>query len=148
MQNRRIFLPVFLALVSVSFSMEHFPIWLQGNWSMKKGSSTILLTLALAGDSRLIGSELILKGEEGRLVHAEQIEIRETPSGMELEVFPLGQASLIMRATEISEGKIVFENPEHDFPKVWSFELNESQGMSEIASGDGHVIRNDFSRIQ
>lgn len=120
------------------------PTWLTGTWSGEKNGRAVILNLSLAEDERIIGSEIVIDFEKRRLLHQEHMEIKLLKGHLQIEVFPLGQKSLVMKASSCSENQVVFENPEHDFPKIWSFVLDSNGSLLETAIGDNFQITNQL----
>ena len=122
--------------------------WLSGAWVQAQTNSTFTtLTVSELRGKKYFGTESTLKLDAGKVLiqSFENFEIRDG-SPIELEVFPQGQKSLVMKATAVTKNKIVFENKKHDFPQQWSFELLKNGTLVETAKGRGQKIELKFHR--
>ena len=143
---------IIIALIILSSSPVHAkelqPLrWLPGAWlSTAKGKGTSQLFVSSLNKGRLLASEITLSKSKPKSF--EHFEIRSNKGTFELEVFPHKQKPLVLKATSSSPNKIVFENPKHDFPKYWSFELMKNGTLVETAKGDNMLIEITFSKIK
>lgn len=138
-----------IAFVQNSFGEDLDKLsWLSGAWAQAKSSSkyTTLIVSNLK-DGRLIATESIhkLNGNEPAVLSFENFEIREG-SPIELQVYPQGQKSFVLKAILITLSKVVFENKKHDFPQRWSFKLLKDGSLLETAEGNGQKIELKFHR--
>ncbi len=125
--------------------IETLSKWLTGTWTYTDGNRRVGLYIAEA-PGRLLGSEVFMDLEKGGIRHHEIFEIREKDGRVELEVFPQDQPCLVMALTAFDGNTIRFENPEHDFPKWWSFSLDEEGNLHENAGGDTLTLHHGFTR--
>jgi hypothetical protein len=90
--------------------------WLAGCWSSdgaEPGSEE--RWMPLAGGTMLGVSRTI---RQGKTVAFEFMEIRHLPDGkLAFVAHPSGQDTAVFTALRVSDGEVVFENPEHDFPQ-------------------------------
>jgi hypothetical protein len=95
--------------------------WLVGCWQLRNENTVIdEHWMPAEGDSMLGMSRTV---RDGRLVGYELILLIETEIGLVYRAHPSGQAMANFNATESSRRGVVFENPDHDFPKriaYWS----------------------------
>jgi hypothetical protein len=95
--------------------------WMVGCWQTTSGGTVVdEHWLPPRGDSMLGMSRTV---RDGRLVGYELILLIETEIGLVYRAHPSGQAMANFNATESSRRGVVFENPDHDFPKriaYWS----------------------------
>jgi hypothetical protein len=104
--------------------------WLSGCWAAvgsDYGSGeiwTIPAGRSLLGVSRTV--------KDGETVAYEFMQIRQEANGIFFIARPSGQEEARFKATSIREGKIVFENPEHDFPQTITYELKDGDLSARI----------------
>jgi len=89
--------------------------WLVGCWRMDTAKTTVEeYWMAPSGDSMLGMSRTV---REGKLVGYELLLLINTEAGLVYRAHPSGQAMANFHATEASRRGVVFENPNHDFPR-------------------------------
>jgi len=89
--------------------------WLAGCWQQEKsGRVTQEQWMAPLGGT-MLGVGRIVSG--GRTVEYEYLHIEEKDGALVYTAHPSGQPSDSFRQIEITDDKIVFANPEHDFPQ-------------------------------
>ncbi len=95
--------------------------WMVGCWQATSGGTVVdEHWLPPRGDSMLGMSRTV---RDGRLVGYELILLIQTDVGLVYRAHPSGQAMANFHATETNRRGVVFENPDHDFPKriaYWS----------------------------
>ena len=125
-----------LIIVSCSAKGPELPTWLEGEWKTNNKSG-------FAGESWWLENDTLLSGQG--LVHvAGQLRVME-----EISVF-ISQGNIyygatvsdqnkgkqvIFKATHISEGHLVFENPQHDFPTRIVYKLKDQNTLDVNISG-------------
>ncbi len=110
--------------------------WLTGTWThLGREAGSVEIWSAPAGGT-MLGMARFVK--EGRTVDFEYLRIRETEDGMlEYIALPSGQAETAFRIVELSSGKAVFENLEHDFPQRIIYLLEAEDDL--VARIEGRV---------
>ena len=104
--------------------------WLSGCWAAvgsDYGSGeiwTIPAGRSLLGVSRTV--------KEGNTVAHEFMQIRAEDDGIFFIANPSGQKEARFKATAVTDGKIVFENPQHDFPQKITYELKDGDLFARI----------------
>jgi hypothetical protein len=95
--------------------------WLVGCWQLKNENTVIdEHWMPAEGDSMLGMSRTV---RDGKLVGYELILLIQTDVGLVYRAHPSGQAMANFHATQSTRRGVVFENPDHDFPKrigYWS----------------------------
>ena len=91
--------------------------FLAGHWSTPESADGERVeehwTPANAGT--MLGISRTMRG--GRTVFFEYIRIERTPEGIFYVASPSGQGTARFELTEYTDGRLVFANPEHDFPQ-------------------------------
>lgn len=89
--------------------------WLQGCWEATLGRSIVEeLWMAPRGSMMLMVGRTV---REGTLIEYEVVVVRDEGGTLVYEAHPSGQAPASFRATTVTDDLVLFENPEHDFPK-------------------------------
>ena len=117
--------------------------WLQGCWEAVSADGRVEEQWMAPRGGSMVGSGRTVRGE--KLVEYELVVIREDGDALVYQAHPSGQPSAEFRSTSVSDGRVVFENPGHDFPQRIGY---ERQGASLQAwvegSKDGRTRRIDF----
>lgn len=79
--------------------------------------------------------------QDGATVSYEFTEIVADADGVRLVPHPSGQASVSFRLTRSAPNLAVFENPEHDFPQMITYELSEGVLTAQIENPGGDPRR-------
>lgn len=120
--------------------------WLVGTWNRtnaKPGRSGVeqwKQTQSL----ELRGIGVNLQGTDTTFVEKLRIIIKDNSIVYVADV-PENQKPVYFKLTEITENSFVCENPEHDFPKKISYQLEGNKLKAQI-SGDGKAIDYFFER--
>jgi rhodanese-related sulfurtransferase len=94
--------------------------WLQGCWESTSPERTIEEHwMAPAADS-MVGMGRTVRG--GKMVEYELVVIREQGGQLAYEAHPSGQPSAVFLSGPVTDTTVVFENPQHDFPKRVGYE--------------------------
>ena len=89
--------------------------WIAGNW-IREEDGTVSEHLWLAPRGQVIVG-LQRDTLDGITHHTEFVEIREGPNGIVFHVYPVGQAPTDFFLVWADERRMLFENPDHDFPQ-------------------------------
>ena len=88
--------------------------WMAGCWTITSPSRTVTeFWLPPAGGTMMGVSRTIVKD---KTTEYEFLVLRTGADGLEYVATPSRQAQTIFKATKITRGEAVFENPAHDFP--------------------------------
>jgi hypothetical protein len=135
---------VVFAVVVAAAGVERVS-WLKGCWEMSSGGRTIeeQWNAPRGGVMLEVGRTV----RDGRLVEYEFVVVREDGDSLAYEAHPSGQPSAVFRAKEVGEQRVVFENPEHDFPQRVGYERKSADALSAWIEGtaNGRARRVDFS---
>lgn len=120
--------------------------WLIGIWSRTnaKPGRTGVEQWEKTTTQELRGTGVNLRGTDTTFVEKLRIIIRDNTITYVADV-PENQKPVYFKLTEISENSFVCENPEHDFPKKISYQLDGNKLKAQI-SGNGKVIDYLFER--
>jgi hypothetical protein len=118
--------------------------WLQGCWESVKGEHVVEEQWSAPRGTSMLGMGRTLAGD--RLVDYELVILREEGSALAYEAHPSGQPSAVFRSPSISGARIVFENPEHDFPQRVGYEHTAGDELLAWIEGveKGRSRRVDF----
>lgn len=71
----------------------------------------------------------------GRMQEYEFVVLRANGASLEYRVLAGGQAEVVFRAAHPSHGEVLFENPEHDFPKRIGYRLVSADSLEAWVDG-------------
>lgn len=120
-------------------------VWLEGCWSTSSGKTTECWRPD--GGRKLSGaSRTFTDGDHFR----EALRIYRRKGKYHYEASPDGQAQTVFTEALIDERKVVFENPEHDYPQRISYELlNDGHLRATISLADGTAQRSwDYLQVE
>lgn len=103
--------------------------FLAGSWFVEKGGERIEEQWTTPAGGMMLATGRTLRG--GKTVFFEYLRIESTPSGIVYIAQPRGKNTTEFKLTEVAEGKVVFENPMHDFPKRISY-TRRSEGTIDV----------------
>lgn len=101
--------------------------WLSGCWATPGAEAGSGETWTAPAGGTLLGLSRTVKG--GRTVAWEFLLIQDEPDGTYLVARPSGQPEAKFRAVAFTPGKVVFENPAHDFPQRVIYERRSESAM-------------------
>ncbi len=122
--------------------------WLIGTWENKTSKGSVYETWNKESDDKLLGKSYIIK-EKDTIVF-ENIQLVQEKSGLfYIPTVKKQNNNLPIRfATKtISETKLIFENPQHDFPQIISYTRIGNDSLIAEISGvkNGQERRQTFS---
>ena len=103
--------------------------WLSGTWENKTKRGSIFETWSKTTENELSGKSYMVKGQD--TIVFENIRLVQDQAGI---------------AKTISDTKLIFENPEHDFPQIISYNKMSSDSLVAEISGtkNGQERRQTF----
>jgi hypothetical protein len=117
--------------------------WLQGCWEAISEARTVEEQWMAPRGGSMVGSSRTVRG--GQLAEYELVVIREPDEALVYIAHPSGQPPAQFVASEISEGRVVFENPAHDFPQRIGYERRGTSLQAWVEGArDGRTRRIDF----
>jgi len=111
----------------------------QGTFQAERGSGTIEEHYTSPSDNLILGTTRYIL--EGRTVMWEFSKLEESDGEVVLTPFPRGQRSEHdFRMTSVSENEVLFEAPEHDFPKRISYRRDDERLIARIDDGTDGLV--------
>jgi hypothetical protein len=89
--------------------------WLEGRWQGVSGGVAMEEQWTSVSGGALLGLHRDVKA--GRMVAFEFLRIQATPEGTFYFASPNSRPPVAFRLVELGERRVVFENPQHDFPR-------------------------------
>lgn len=118
--------------------------WLQGCWEQASPSRVVEEIWTRPRGGVMLG--LGRTTRDGRLVEHESIVIREAGSDLLYEASPSGQPSATFRSIEVGAARVVFANPDHDFPQRIGYESGTGELRAWVEGAvNGQSRRFDFT---
>lgn len=120
--------------------------WLSGAWVMEKGEMRVEEHWTPPRAGTMMGVGRTMRGD--KTVFYEFLRIEATPQGIVYFAAPRGRHPATgFKAIEMSDEKVVFENPEHDFPTRISYwkEANGGLGAKIEGKRNGHDASESWS---
>lgn len=107
-----------------------------GMWTQSSPRNTITETWSIVSDVTLDGKSVVTSTKDSSEIFSESLRILL----MKGKVFYLAYVShnpfpVPYELREFSEGKWVFQNPDHDFPKTITYTLRSSGTLHVVALG-------------
>lgn len=103
-------------------------------WELQEDGSLAGVGLTTEGDKLVFKESLKLQLEEDKIQYIADVSHNDTPTVFEL--------------TSLEENKMVFENPNHDFPKQILYERLSADSMQAVIAGNGKEIVFQFKRLK
>jgi len=119
--------------------------WLQGCWRSTRGEATVEEQWMAPRGGTMLGMGRTVRGSN--LVEYELVLIKEQAGRLAYEAHPSGQPTATFTATTASDGSVVFENPQHDFPQRVGYRRDGADSLQAWIEGQvsGKPRRVDFS---
>ena len=120
--------------------------WLVGTWSRTnaKPGRSAHERWEQNSTNELLGFGINLQGKDTTFIEKLRIIIKDNSVVYVADV-PENQKLVYFKLIEISESGFICENPDHDFPKKISYQLEGKKLKAQI-SGDGKVIDYFFEK--
>jgi hypothetical protein len=106
--------------------------WLIGTWQAVSGNQALVETWTKSSSNTISGN-LEEKSTNGAPYH-ENLSIRQLPDGITL-VSNTGGQNVVYHLSDSNKDSLVFENPEHDFPKKLTYIHKETKMMLVLVEG-------------
>jgi hypothetical protein len=83
---------------------------------------------------------------DGRTTEYEFVVLKEQDGRLAYEAHPSQQAGAVFLSREVTEARVVFENPDHDFPQRVGYEKQGADSLLAWIEGsqNGRTRRVDF----
>lgn len=113
--------------------------WLAGRWLEGSADHGTQETWTQTPDGRLTGAGVVFR--EGSPLFTEQLHIELHEGGLDYVALPQGaEQPTRFRLVEQSPTRLVFENPEHDWPTRIVYELEDNGSLTTQAQGPGRIL--------
>jgi hypothetical protein len=131
----RIFLAVIVSAFSAASSDLEGLRFIEGDWRGESGKARIEEHWIEAAGGTMLGvSRTIVSG---KTVAFEFLRIEARADGIFYVAQPNGSAPTDFKLTKLSAGEAVFENPQHDHPKIIRYRLGEDTLVAEVEGDEG-----------
>jgi hypothetical protein len=131
--------PFFLALILSAAATTTGDLdglaFLSGKWQGETGKAAIEEHWTEAAGGTMLGvSRTIVSG---KTIGFEYLRIEARADGVFYVAQPGGRPPTDFKLTKLSPGLAVFENPEHDHPKIIRYRLGENSLVAEVEGDEG-----------
>jgi hypothetical protein len=118
--------------------------WLQGCWEAASPDRTIEEHWMAPRGASMVGVGRTVRGTD--LVEYELVVIREQGEKLAYEAHPSGQPSAVFLSDSVTGTAVVFQNPQHDFPKRVGYERSGPDRLLAWIDGgpEGQRPRKEF----
>lgn len=123
--------------------------WIAGTWAATTGTTTVEEHWTTVASNGLLGMGRTLSGN--RMVSFEFLRIIAREDGIFYIAQPSGRSPTEFKLTKADSTMVVFENPDHDFPKRVVYTRQGEDAMTAwVDSGDGSNDARSFTygRVQ
>ena len=111
----------------------------EGTFQAEQGSGIIEEHYTSPSDNLMLGTTRYIL--EGRTVMWEFSKVEESEGEVVLTPFPRGQPSEhAFRMTSVGEEEVLFEAPDHDFPKRISYRRDDQRLIARIDDGTDETV--------
>lgn len=107
--------------------------WLEGCWQAANGETTERWTRATESD--LFGTGITVR--DGEVVFFEFLRIETSERGYRYSAYPSGSGPARFEVESISDQRVSFVNPDHDYPQRIVYERRGRELVATISSIDG-----------
>jgi hypothetical protein len=130
---------IFLAVIVSAFSATSNDLeglrFMEGDWRGESGKARIEEHwIEAAGDVMLGVSRTIVSGKTAAF---EFLRIEARDDGVFYVAQPNGRPGTDFKLTKVSAGEAVFENPQHDHPKIIRYRLADGTLVAEVEGDEG-----------
>lgn len=118
--------------------------WLTGCWQTSSPQRIVEEQWTVPRGETMLGTGRTVR--EGRTVEYEFVLLSAKDGHLVYQAHPSGQASAEFLSREVHDGKVVFENLEHDFPQRIGYERQGADGLLAWIEGtqNGRTRRVEF----
>jgi len=110
-------------------------LWLVGQWEGIQGTGIYHEEWGKINENELKGRAYMIK--KGEIINNELLKITEDITDENSEIYYIADVShnpapVSFKLTFLNENKVVFENPEHDFPQKITYEKNNDESLTAV----------------
>ena len=114
-------------------SLESLGDWLAGYWSGRNGGTTMEEYWMPPSGGVMLGlhRDVFSNGRS----FFEYLRIEQGPDGLVYKASPAGRAAVSFPMIALEERRVVFENPDHDFPQRIIYEIDDGGALHARIEG-------------
>ncbi|HUF65161.1 MAG TPA: DUF6265 family protein [Gemmatimonadaceae bacterium] len=109
--------------------------WLEGCWEASSPQRTVEERWTPPRAGSMLGTSRTTRN--GTLLEHEFITLREVGDALAYQAQPSGQPAAEFRSTHATDSTIVFENPQHDFPRLIGYRRGAADSLHAWIEGPG-----------
>ncbi len=125
---------VAIAFASISGDLENLR-FLEGAWKGESGQTSFEEHWTDAAGGTMLGVSRTLVS--GKTVAFEYLRIEARPDGVFYVAQPGGRPPTEFKLTQVSASEAVFENPQHDHPKLIRYRPGDGGLVAEVEGDEG-----------
>jgi hypothetical protein len=122
--------------------------WLQGCWRSSQGQSIVEEQWMAPGGGSMIGMSRTVRGSETTAYEFVVITVQD--GRLAYRAQPSGQAPATFLSTEVTDARVVFENPQHDFPQRVGYRREGTElaaWIEGVSSGRTRRVEFPYRRV-
>jgi hypothetical protein len=108
--------------------------WMAGSWELRQGDVVTEEHWTNPAGGTMIGMSRV--SGRGKTMFFEFLRIEARADGLYYVAQPKGRPPVEFKATEVTASRVIFANPQHDFPKRISYRRNEDGSITARVEGD------------
>lgn len=124
--------------------------WLAGCWELRSGARLVDEQWTSPRGGLMLGASRAVRNDS--LIEFEQVRIEQRGSALVYVASPSRQATVEFKATSADESSVVFENPDHDFPKKIFYRRRGTDslvaGIEGPRGGSTRTINYPYKRVK
>lgn len=124
--------------------------WLAGCWELRSGARIVEEQWTSPRGGLMLGASRSVRNDS--LIEFEQVRIEQRGSDLVYVASPSRQATAEFKATSADASSVVFENPDHDFPKKIFYRRQSADsfvaGIEGPRGGATRTINYPYKRVR
>jgi Domain of unknown function (DUF6265) len=139
---------VFVAVATTSVAQTPLRVeqvaWLTGCWEAATPRGTVEETWFAPRGATMIASGRTVR--DSKFIGSDFVVLREQDGALAYEAHPDGKSGAVFVARRVDDGRVVFENPAHDYPQRVGYERRDADAMLAWIDGTlkGQARRSEF----
>lgn len=123
--------------------------WLSGAWESSGGRTIFRESWTRVSDQTWEGFGQVLNADERRVRSEESLRLVWMAGGLfYVAKVAHNELPIAFAATECADGYVVFENPDHDFPKRIAYRRTDADHVTvDVDDGAGEGFTLEFARV-
>jgi len=139
---------ILVALTSCAISGPELPLWLEGEWKTNNRSGFLGENWKQVNDTLLSGKGLVHAGGQVQVMEEIDIFVSNNQLYYGVRVLEQNEAEMILfKASLAKPGRLVFNNPGHDFPTKIEY-IQKGDSLFAHISGPGGQESRTFEMIK